>query len=54
MQSGRSQKDTNVIVLDASRQTVAPDQADVDIRLGYERSPVKVVCHSPPRTTQLR
>ncbi|XP_023933475.1 uncharacterized protein LOC106176487 [Lingula anatina] len=37
----------NVLVVDASRQTRQPLDTEVDIHLGFEHSPVKVVCHSP-------
>ena len=33
--------------MDASRQTINPDVSEVDIRIGVESSPVKIVCHSP-------
>ena len=36
-----------VVVVDATRKTKDPNQSEVDIRLGYENSPVKVICHSP-------
>jgi hypothetical protein len=44
--SQRVKQPTNVMVLDASRQTIAPDQAEVDIQTGFEKSPSRVVCHS--------
>lgn len=36
----------HVMVLDASALTHAPNTADVDCVVGYERSPVTVICHS--------
>ena len=33
--------------MDASRQTINPDVSEVDIRVGVDSSPVKIVCHSP-------
>jgi len=33
-------------LIDASRQTKDPNQSEVDIIVGYERSPVRIVCHS--------
>ncbi|KAL5022504.1 hypothetical protein ScPMuIL_001659 [Solemya velum] len=40
-----------VIFVDASRQTKGPDQSEVDIVLGVEKSPIKVICHSPGALT---
>ena len=37
----------DVLVMDASRQTLNPNQAEIDVKVGYQRSPVKVVCHTP-------
>ena len=42
---GRSPPD--VLVVNASRQTKSPDATEVDVVVGYEHSPAKVVCHSP-------
>ncbi|XP_071089820.1 HAUS augmin-like complex subunit 8 [Haliotis cracherodii] len=39
-------KDKQVLVLDASRQTLSPHKAEVDVVMGFEKSPVRVVCHS--------
>ena len=36
-----------VLIVDASRQTINPDESEVDIQIGFERSPVRVICHSP-------
>ncbi|XP_041369212.1 uncharacterized protein LOC121383323 isoform X2 [Gigantopelta aegis] len=46
----RSRRHQNeVLILDASRQTTEPASAEVDVVVGYEQSPVRVVCHSPGR-----
>ncbi|XP_060579501.1 uncharacterized protein LOC132736392 [Ruditapes philippinarum] len=45
----RYQKPDEVLCIDASRQTVNPDVSEVDIRIGVDKSPVKIVCHSPSR-----
>ncbi|XP_052098681.1 uncharacterized protein LOC127733353 [Mytilus californianus] len=37
---------SEVLLVDASRQTKDPNQSEVDIMVGFERSPVRVVCHS--------
>ncbi|XP_046554939.1 uncharacterized protein LOC124264246 isoform X1 [Haliotis rubra] len=39
-------KDKQVLVLDASRHTLSPHKAEVDVVMGFEKSPVRVVCHS--------
>ncbi|KAL4231486.1 HAUS augmin-like complex [Mactra antiquata] len=45
----RYQKPDEVLCLDASRQTINPDVSEVDVRIGVDKSPVKIVCHSPSR-----
>lgn len=42
---------SEVLLIDASRQTKDPNQSEVDIMIGYERSPVRVVCHSPGKVS---
>ncbi|XP_033730728.1 uncharacterized protein LOC117320174, partial [Pecten maximus] len=41
------QKPQEVLLIDASRQTKDPNESEVDIQIGFERSPVKIICHSP-------
>ncbi|XP_022286537.2 uncharacterized protein LOC111099517 isoform X1 [Crassostrea virginica] len=36
-----------VMVLDASSRLIDPDQVEVDVVVGYSKSPARVVCHSP-------
>ncbi|KAL3864390.1 hypothetical protein ACJMK2_006077 [Sinanodonta woodiana] len=43
----RYQKPSEVLCIDASRQTKDPDLSEVDIVVGVKQSPVKIVCHSP-------
>ncbi|OWF56173.1 uncharacterized protein LOC110450215 [Mizuhopecten yessoensis] len=41
------QRPQEVLLIDASRQTKDPFESEVDIQIGFEKSPVKIVCHSP-------
>ncbi|XP_060084930.1 uncharacterized protein LOC132564277, partial [Ylistrum balloti] len=41
------QKPQEVLLIDASRQTKDPNESEVDIQIGFERSPVRIICHSP-------
>ena len=48
------QKPAEVLCVDARRQTVEPDVSLVDVRIGVDNSPVKIVCHSPSRINHSR
>lgn len=37
----------DVMVLDASSRLADPDQVEVDMVVGYSKSPARVICHSP-------
>ncbi|XP_052227169.1 uncharacterized protein LOC127841978 isoform X2 [Dreissena polymorpha] len=45
---------SEVLWVDASRRTLNPDVSEVDIRIGVDASPVKIVCHSPSRINHTR
>lgn len=36
----------HVVVLDASAACASPNQVEVECVLGYERTPVQVICHN--------
>jgi len=46
------QKPDEVLMVDASRQTVNIDTSEVDVRIETNKSPIKIVCHSPVRNSQ--
>ncbi|XP_052773723.1 uncharacterized protein LOC128212355 [Mya arenaria] len=48
------QRPGEVLCMNAGRGTVDVDSSMVDVRLGLDNSPVKIVCHSPSRINHTR